>query len=122
MSEDEIEIHFPAQVPEELKAVVGISDAMKSHIAKKIAEGKVKIQSYTRSGVSDSDEKCEMVLEILQDRACFDKSVTVDEILEIMDEEDKYLPAFIQKLMKLAREREIKIRKSKYLGKTCYKI
>jgi hypothetical protein len=119
---DEIEIHFPAKVPEELKSVNGISDAMKTQIAKKIAEGKVKIQSYSKSGVSDPDGKCEMILEILEDRTRFDKSVTIDEILEIMDEEEKYLPAFIQKLMKYAREKEIKVRKTKSLGKTCYKI
>lgn len=122
MSEDEIKIHFPSKVPEELKSVNSISDAMKVHIAKKIEEGCVKIQTYANSGISDADEKCEMVLELLQERAKFNKCVTIDEVKEIMDDEDNYLSIFVVRIMKAARDKSLAIKKTKHLGKTAYKI
>lgn len=122
MPEDEIEIHFPSKVPEELKSVIGMSDAMKTQIAKKIEEGSVKIQSYAQSGVSDADDKCEIILELLQERAKFDKCVTVDEVKEIMDEEENYLSSFVSRFMKAGRERSLNIKKTKRAGKTAYKI
>jgi len=122
MPEDEIEIHFPSKIPEDLKSVAGISDAMKTHIAKRIEEGKVKIQSYAQSGITDVDEKCEMVLELIQERAKFNKCVTVDEVMEIMDDEENYLPIFVVRFMKMARERSLAIKKTKRSGKTAYKI
>ena len=122
MTEDEIEIHFPSKVPEELKSVVGISDAMKTQIAKKIEEGSVKIQSYAQDGVSDVNEKCEIILELLQERAKFDKCVTIDEVKEIMDEEENYISSFVSKFMKAGRERSLNIKKTKRMGKTAYKV
>lgn len=122
MPEDEIEIHFPSKVPEELKAVGGLSDAMKVKIAKKIEEGSVKIQSYSNIGVDDVDEKCEFALELLQERAKFDKHVTIEEMKEIMDEEENYISSFMGKVMKAGRERSLNIKKTKRFGKTVYKI
>ena len=123
MSEkDEIEIHFPSKVPDELKSIGGISDAMKQQIAKKIEEGSVKIQRHDKNNVENMNEKCEIVLEILQDRGKFDKWVTKDEIQEIIDDEEKYLASFMQRIMKIARERSLIIKKTKRMGKTCYKI
>jgi len=122
MSKDEIEIHFPSRVPEELQSVLGISDAMKARIAEKIENGSVKIQSYAQVGVSDIDEKSEIILELLQERAKFDKCVTVDEVKEIMDEEDNYLASFVARFMKAGRERSLNIKKTKRMGKTAYKI
>jgi len=122
VSKDEIKIHFPSRVPEELKSVAGISDALKTHIAKRIEDGLVKIQSYNQDGVSDIDEKCELILELLQERAKFDKCVMIDEIREIMDKEENYLSSFVSKFMKAGRERSLVIKKTKKLGKTAYKI
>ena len=122
MSEDEIQIHFPSKVPEDLKSVGGLSDAMKTQIAKKIEEGSVKIQSYAQDGASEVDEKCELILELLQERAKFDKFVTIDEIKEIMDEDDSYLSIFMVKLMKAGRERSLNIKKTKRSGRTVYKL
>lgn len=122
MSENEIKIHFPSKVPEELKSVLGLSDVAKAQIAKKIEEGLVKIQSYAQNGVADIDDKCMMVLELLQERAKFDKYVTVDEIKEIMDEDEKYLSNFVVKFMKAGRERSLNIKKTRRMGKTAYKI
>ena len=122
MPEDEIEIHFPSRIPEELKEVNGISDAMKTHIAKKLANGEIKIQSYTEDIVTDFDEKIELTLELLQERAKFDKHITVDEVREIMDKDDNYLSVFVSKMMKAGRERSLNIKKQKKLGKTVYKI
>lgn len=122
MSEDEIKIHFPSRVPEELKSVLGLSDAIKTQIAKKIEEGSVRLQSYVQGGVADIDDKCLMVLELLQERAKFDKHVTVDEIKEIMDDDEKYLSNFVVKFMKAGRERSLDIKKTKRMGKTVYKI
>jgi len=122
MPKDEIEIHFPSRIPEELKEVNGISDAMKTHIAKKLADGEIKIQSYTEDIVTDFDEKIELTLELLQERAKFDKHITVDEVREIMDKDDNYLSVFVSKMMKAGRERSLNIKKQKKLGKTVYKI
>ena len=122
MTEDEIEIHLPSKVPEELQSVKGISDAMKTQIAKKIEEGSVKIQSYAQSGVVDADDKCEIILELLQERAKFDKCVTIDEVKEIMDEEENYLSSFVSRFMKAGRQQSLNIKKTKRMGKTAYKI
>ena len=122
MSKDEIEIHFPSKIPEDLKSVAGISDAMKTQIAKKVEEGSIKIQSYAQGGVSEPNEKCEMVLELLQERSKFNKCVTIDEVKEIMDDEEKYLSIFVVRFMKMAKELSLVIKKTKRLGKTAYKM
>jgi len=121
MPEDEIEIHFPSLIPEELKSVKGLSDAMKTNIAKKIEEGKIKLQSHKQDN-SDAADKCNMILEILQDRAKFDKHITMNEVLEIADIEESTIANFMIKLMKLARERNLAIKKTKRDGVTCYKL
>lgn len=122
MSENEIKIHFPSKIPEELKAVAGISDAMKTHIAKKIEDCAVKIQSFSQLGVSDIDEKVEFILDLLIERSKFDKHVTIAEIREIMDEEENYISSFVSKFMKAGRERSLNIKKTKREGKTAYKV
>lgn len=122
MSKNEIEIHFPSRIPEELQSVRGLSDALKTQIAKKIEEGSIKIQSYVQNGVVDADEKIELILELIQERAKFDKCVSVDEIKEIMDEEENYLSYFVSKFMKAGRERSLNIKKTRRDGKTAYKL
>lgn len=119
---DEIEIKFPSKIPEELKEVQGLSDAMKSYIANKLAENKVRLQKQGTPTMGDVEDKCEMIVEILQDRARFDKHVTFDEIKEISGLKDKQMASFITKLNKHARSKDLIIKKKKYLGKTCYKI
>lgn len=123
MNKDEIEIRIPSKIPKQLKSVQGISDAMKTVIANKVAEGTVKIHNLNNQcAVSNVDEKCEMIIEILQDRSQFDRYVTMDEIKEIVESDDKYISSFIQKLMRIARERSIIVKKIKREGQTCYKI
>jgi hypothetical protein len=122
MSRDEIEIHFPSKVPEDLQSVVGLSDAIKTQIAKKIEEGSIKIQSYAQEGVVDADDKIELILELLEERAKFDKFVTIEEVKEIMDEEENYLSNFVAKFMRAGRQKSLNIKKIKRFGKTVYKL
>lgn len=119
---DEIEIRFPSRIPDELKQVQGLSDVMKLRIANKIEDGEIIINSNSSVGIDDYTEKCEMVIDILEDRSKFDKHVTIDEIKDILDEDEKYLPIFIVKIMKICRERSIEVKKIKHKGKTAYKI
>jgi hypothetical protein len=122
LNEDEIQINFPSRVPDALKDVAGLSDAMKSHIAKRVADGLINLQVSNKESIPDIDSKCDMIIDVLEDRSQFDKVVTKDEIEEIIDSDDKYFASFIQKLMKTARDRGIEIKKTKKGGKTCYKI
>ena len=122
MPNDEIEIRYPSSIPEELKSVKGLSDAMKVHIAQRVADGKVLLQTNSTSASADSINKCEMLLEILQDRARFNKWVTLEEVKEVAGIGDDLISVFMQRLMKMAREKSLTIKKTKRDGITCYKL
>jgi hypothetical protein len=121
MSND-IEIIIPQKIPESIKSINGLSDVMKLQIAKRVSEGIIKIQSVTDQRIIGMNEKCELIIEILIDRAQFDKYMTIAEIFEILGGEEKYIPSFIQRLIRIAKEKSIKIKKIKRDGQSCYKV
>ena len=124
MSND-IEIIIPQKISKNIKSIKGLSDVMKLQIAQRVSEGIVKIQKTTghrRRRIPDMNEKCELVIEVLKDRAQFDKHVTVSEVIEILDGKETHVPSFIRKLFKLGKERSLNIKKIRRNGESCYKI
>ena len=118
----DIEIIIPSKIPQDIQSVKGMSDVMKAQIAKRVSEGIIKIQNVGDDRIIDMNEKCEIIIEILLDRAQFDKHMTIDEVKEILNREEKNVPNFIRRLIKTAKEKSIEIKKVKRSGKTCYKI
>ena len=122
MNESEIEIRLPSKIHQQLRSVRGLSDIIKMRIADKLKSGEIILQPINKEyGVIDANNKCNIILEILQDRAQFDRHITREEILDIIDNE-KMFNMFMIKLLKVARERDLIIKKIKRYGKPCYKL
>jgi hypothetical protein len=115
-----ITIEIPSDIPEAIKEADHISDNIKAQMGRRVIEGMATIHKNKKD--PDMDSKCGAVLDVLQERSKDKGHITKSELIDMLEISEKEFSPFMMRFNKYARERSIKISKSKSKGRTVYKI